>query len=263
MRGLKSLVWLSLVFFGSVAVILPAAWFYTVSKLPNAVESEADIELALRQSIESERQATQSPLHVSVRKQIKWERPELSQYPEKVVNAFIGATGCPTYFKTPKQIGTPYFKRELDKMISGRDSMGDGACELILSRMLARKLGAGTSLQVAVAADRIHEFLNKEQLVTFNLATIRFDDGVIGVAEGSRVLMQRELNELSFAEAAELQLAIPPLDYWDELWECKNAGVVREARDTFIARLVQQNLIGESDARTATAQQVRCMTVKR
>jgi membrane carboxypeptidase/penicillin-binding protein PbpC len=86
---------------------------------------------------------------------------------------------------------------------------------------------------------------------------------VIGVAEGSRVLMQRELSALSDAEAAELQLAIPPLDYWDELWECKNAGVVREARDTFIARLAQQGLLAEADARTATAAPVRCMSVKR
>ena len=263
MRALKSLVWLSLLLVASVGVLLPTAWFYTVSKLPNSVESAADIELALRVSIEGERQATQSPLHASVRKQIKWERPELSQYPQRVINAFIGATGCPTYFKTKKEEGNPYFKRELDKLVNGRDSRGDGACELILSRMLARKLGAATSLQIAVAADRIHSFLSKEELVTFNLASIRFDDGVIGVAEGSRVLMQRELSALTDAEAAELQLAIPPLDYWDELWECKNAGVVREARDTFIARLAQQGLLAEADARTATAAPVRCMSVKR
>ena len=50
-----------------------------------------------------------------------------------------------------------------------------------------------TDLQVAVAADRVHRFLAKDQLVAFDLHSMWFDHGVIGVETASEVVMQKPL----------------------------------------------------------------------
>jgi hypothetical protein len=260
---LKSLFWISLLLVGLAAIVIPGVWIYTVNMLPNAIDSAMDIETHLRQSIESERQGLQMALDAKERRGVKWARPEIIDFPKRLVAMFITETGCPTYFQTPREDGAPWLKRLALKTWNGSDLDGDGACELNYARMLARRLGAKTTLQVAVASDRIHRFLQRDQLVAYNLASVKFEPGLIGVAEASREIMQKELSELSDAELAELQLAIPPWDYWDDIRRCRNAGMLREARDVLLMRLAQQGLISEEMARTAAAQPVRCMSVKR
>jgi membrane carboxypeptidase/penicillin-binding protein PbpC len=197
------------------------------------------------------------------RKSVKWSRPESSRFPKRLTALFITETGCPTYFQTPREDGWAWTKRLLAKTIQGRELDGDGACELIFARMLARRLGALSTLEVAVSADRIHKFLEKDQLVGWNLASMQFDRGLVGVEDASIEVLQKPLNELSDAELAELQLAIPPWGYWDDIHQCKNAGLVKDSRDQLIKHLSSQGLISDEMARTAMAQPVRCMQVKR
>jgi hypothetical protein len=83
---------------------------------------------------------------------------------------------------------------------------------------------------VAVAADRVHRFLAKDQLVAFDLHSMWFDHGVIGVEKASEVVMQKPLTQLNLAELAELQLAIPPWGFWDDIKNCRNAAKLKEAR---------------------------------
>jgi hypothetical protein len=247
----------------ALGVIIPGAWLYTLSNLPNAIDSALDIEMHLRQSIESERQSVQYSKRPSERESVKWEKPDFGKLPKNLIAFYITETGCPTYFQTPREAGWAWNKRVFIMLAQNRVLDGDGACELIFARRLARRLGAQTPMQLAVAADRIHRFLEKDQLVAFDLHAMQFERGVIGVEAASRLLMQKPLGELSLAELAELQLAIPPWGYWEDIKYCKNASLVRESRDTLLSRLAMVGLISEEMAKTAAAQPVRCLSVKR
>lgn len=247
----------------AVGVVGPAIWLYTLANLPNAIDSELDIETHLRQSIESERQSVELPKRPSERVSVKWERPDFGKLPKNLIAFYITETGCPTYFQTPREDGWAWTKRELAMVVQGRMLDGDGACELIFARRLARRLGAVTPMQLAVASDRIHRFLQKDQLVAFDLHAMQFDHGMIGVEAASKWLMQKPLNELNLAELAEFQLAIPPWDYWEEIKKCQNASLVRESRDTLLSRLAMVGLISDEMAKTAAAQPVRCLSVRR
>jgi hypothetical protein len=262
-RALRSLLWLTALTLVLAGVLVPVVWLSTASTLPDATESEQQLETHLRQSIESERQGQQLGLDVKQRRKVKWARPEIVDYPKRLVALFITETGCPTYFQTPREDGLPWLARIARKTIDGRDLDGDGACELNYARMLARRLGAKTPLQLAVASDRLHRFLQRDQLVAYNLASVRFAPGLVGVADASFELMQQELPELDDAALAELQLAIPPWDFWDDVRQCRNAPLLREARDTLLTRLSQQGLISEEMAKSAATQPLRCLSVRR
>lgn len=260
----KLILWLTLILVITVGIILPATWSYTAANFPNEIslESEADIETYLRQSIESERQSLQIGRPANVREDVRWPKPDFSRLPAKAVALFITGIGCPTYFASPREEGTPWVRR-LAASFQGRILDGDGACELILSKDLARRLGMKTDLQVIVAADRIHRHLSKDQLVSYSLHAAWFERGVVGVEKASEIVMQKKLTDLNLAELAELQLAIPPYGYWEEIKHCRNAALLKESRDTLLGQLAQYSLISEEMARTATSQPVRCMSVRR
>lgn len=266
MRALKTLVkvtlWLTLLFVITVGVLIPGTWMYTASNLQNQVESENDVEIHLRQSIESERQSVQIGRPASERESVKWEKPDFSRLPKHLIAFYITATGCPDYFRSPREEGWPWIKR-LGASLQNRILDGDGACELIFARNLARRLNMKTELQVAVAADRVHRFLAKDQLVAFDLHSMWFDHGVIGVEKASEVVMQKPLTQLNLAELAELQLAIPPWGFWDDIKNCRNAAKLKEARDSLLTELATIGHISDEMARTASSQQVRCLSVRR
>ncbi len=266
MRALKTVVklflWLALLTIITVGVLVPGTWMYTAANLPNEIESENDVEIHLRQSIESERQSVEIGKAVSARKSVKWEKPDFSRLPKHLIAFYITATGCPDYFRSPREEGWPWTKR-LFASLQNRILDGDGACELIFARNLARRLNMKTDLQVAVAADRVHRFLAKDQLVAFDLHSMWFDHGVIGVETASEVVMQKPLTQLNLAELAELQLAIPPWGFWEDIKNCRNAAKLKEARDSLLLELAAIGHISDEMARTASAQPVRCLAVKR
>lgn len=260
MRGVLLLVLLVLV---AVGVVGPGLWLYTAANLPNAIDSEQDIEMHLRQSVESERQGVQLARRASERQSVKWETPDFGRLPKNLIAFYITETGCPTYFQTPRETGWPWTRRVLTMLLQKRILDGDGACELIFARRLARRLGAESEMQLAVAADRIHRFLEKDQLVAFDLHSMQFEHGVVGVEAASKVLMQKPIDELSLAELAEFQLAIAPWAYWDDIKRCQNAPMVREARDVLLSRLASVGLISSEMSRTARAQPVACLSINR
>jgi membrane carboxypeptidase/penicillin-binding protein len=265
-RALKTLVkltlWLTLLFAITVGVLLPATWLYTANSLQNQIESENDVEIHLRQSIESERQSVMIGRPASQRSSVKWEKPDFSRLPKHLIAFYITATGCPDYFRSPREEGWPWMKR-LGFSLQNRIIDGDGACELIFARNLARRLNMKTELQVAVAADRVHHFLAKDQLVAFDLHSMWFDHGVIGVETASEIVMQKPLTQLNLAELAELQLAIPPWGFWDDIKNCRNAAKLKEARDSLLTELATIGHISDEMARTASSQPVRCLAVRR
>lgn len=262
MRALRSLVLISLVLTALLAIIGSGWWLYTANTLPNPVESEMDLETFLRQSIESDRQSVQFNKRVAERENVKWSRPDFSRLPKNLVAFYITEWGCPTYFQTPREDGWPWMRRVLNSA-RGLGGEGDGACELVFARRLSARLGAATPSQLAVASHRLHAFLKKDQLVAYDLHSMQFDQAVIGVEAGARVLMQKELLDLSLAELAELQLAIPPYNLWDEVFSCSNAAQIRLARDKLVQNLINVALVPEEQGKAAMAQPVRCLAVKR
>jgi hypothetical protein len=259
MRLLKAIGALTLVAALVAALVVPGVWLYTAATLPSSLESALDVETHLRQSIESERLG----LRGAERRSVKWDRPDASKLPKRLLALFITETGCPTYFQTPRDDGWPWLKRLAWKTMTGRDADGDGACELIFARMLARRLGAQSPLQVAVASERIHRFLQKDQLVAFNLMSFQFEPGLVGVEDAARELLGKELKDMNDAELAELQLAVPPWSYWDDVKSCTNAPLIRQSRDQLLKRLAGEGLMSEEMAKTAAAQPPRCLSVKR
>ncbi|MBL8918868.1 MAG: transglycosylase domain-containing protein [Myxococcaceae bacterium] len=262
MRALRSLIFISLILTAILAMLGSGWWLYTASQLPNQIESEMDLETFLRQSIESDRQSIQFNKRVAEREKVTWPRPDFSRLPKNMVALYITEWGCPTYFQTPREDGWPWMKRVLNSA-RGVYSDGDGSCELAFARRLASRLGAGSPSQLAVMSDRIHKFLKKDQLVAYDLHSMQFDQGVIGVEAAARFLMQRELLDLSLAELAELQLGIPPYNLWGEVMLCTNAAQIKLARDALLQNLINVSLVSEEQAKAAIAQPVRCLSVKR
>lgn len=262
MRSLKGCLAMVVLLAGVVGLVLPAAWLWVASSLPNQIDSQLDIETHLRQSVESERQSTQLVKRLKERESVKWERPDFTRLPKHMVALYITETGCPTYFQTPREEGFPWIKRVLFSL-AGKQVDGDGACELIFAKRLARRLGAKTTMQVAVASDRVHRFLQKDELVAFDLHSMQFEQGVVGVEAAAKLLMQKDLTELSLSELAELQIAIPPWGYWDDVKLCGNASLVRVNRDKLLQNLVWAGLASEEMAKTGAAQQPRCLTIRR
>ncbi len=262
MRTLKGCFVMFALFAIGAGILLPATWLYVAASLPNQLDGQLDIETHLRQSIESERHSMQLNRRVKDRESVKWDRPDFTRLPKHLVALYITETGCPTYFQSQREDGAAWTKRVLYSVLD-KQLDGDGACELIFARRLARRLGAKTNMQVAVASDRVHRFLQKDELVAFDLHSMQFEQGVIGVEAASKLLMQKELTQLSLSELAEFQLAIPPWDIWEDVKQCKNVSLVRQSRDKLLTRLAWAGLISDEMAKTGAAQPVRCLSVQR
>ena len=93
MRALKTVIklilWLSLLTVITVGVLVPGTWMYTAANLQNQIESENDVEIHLRQSIESERQSVQIGRPASARESVKWEKPDFSRLPKHLIAFYI------------------------------------------------------------------------------------------------------------------------------------------------------------------------------
>lgn len=267
MRALKTLIKLTtfLLILGLITtfVVIPGTWLYTAANLPNTLESESDIETHLRQSIESDRQSLQITRPTNVRESPRWDKPDFSRLPKHLIAFYITAVGCPLYFQSPREDGWPWMKRIAIKQLQGRDIDGDGACELIFARNISRRLEAKQPMQLTVASDRIHRFLAKDQLVAFDLHSMWFAHGIIGVEKASDVLMQKPLTKLTLAELAEFQLAIPPYGLWDTVKDCASPSQIKLARDKLLFELATVGHISDEMARTAASQPLRCSLVDR
>lgn len=262
MRALRSLVLISLVLGSLLAIIGSGWWLYTSSTLPVQIESELDLRTILKQSIESDRQSTQFNKRVGEREKVEWPTPDFARLPKNLVALYIMSWDCPTYFQTPREDGWPWTKRVLNAA-RNVGMPGDGACEFSFAQRLAWRLGVTGTGSSAVMADRIHRYLKKDQLVAYDLHSMQFGQALIGVEAASRELMGRELTELSLAELAEFQLAIPPWNQFNEVYQCSAVGLLRQARDKLLMNLFYVGLAPEEAVKSAMAQPLRCPAVKR
>ncbi len=246
----------------TVFIVVPVVWLNTAANLPTEIESANDIEMHLRQTIESERQSIELRKPANHRDDVTWPRPDFARLPRLLIASVITETGCPGYFQSPREDGWPWMKR-LAASTGNRMLDGDGACELIFAHRIAEYLGSKSGLSQMVASDRIHKFLKKEELVSFALAAEPFERGVIGIEATSLRVLQKPVTELSLAEIAELQLAIAPLGFHDTLMDCRDQTMLKNGRDRVLQDLAMVGHISDDEAKKEMAKPLRCASVKR
>ena len=144
-------------------------------------------------------------------------------------------------------------------MAFGTELPGDGACERLIAARLAVALGIQGQVEQAVAAHRLHSFLQKDQLIAYDLSTLYFDRGVVGVEDATYKIFGRELDTLRLAELAELALALPPHDMYADAVTCRNASLIRQNRDVLLDDLATFKLVTRERASNAKAQPVACV----
>ncbi len=260
LRTLVSLVGLSLVAVALTVLVASGTWLYVAINLPNPIESQMDVEIMLRKNIESARQAAQGHKHHKEQVVVDWPRPDLKRLPKLLVDLMLLEEGCPGYLASPAE-ATPQWPKRVFYSLLDKGLPGEGQCELIFARALARKLDAKSTLEVGVAADRIHRFLSKEDLLAFNMESTEYTGGTVGPEAASLVLMDKKLSTLSLAEMVEFAIALPPDNFWDEINTCQNASLIKQTRDVVLRRAARGGLISLEQASMASAQPLRCTEV--
>ncbi|MBI3185311.1 MAG: transglycosylase domain-containing protein [Myxococcales bacterium] len=251
---MKGLLWFVLFALGLTGVVTPLVYLYVGSKLP-ALESEFDLEKLLRFSIEGERMSV--ALGKYNKSAVDWERPDFAKLPKDLVALYISQRGCPTFFQTERERGLGWAWR-LFVGLAGGEPGGDGWCERLLAWRLADRVGAKGDLQHTIGANKIHSFLQKDQLVAYDLASLWLEDGVIGVEAAAQRLFKKRLEQLSLTELAELELALPPHNYYQQVRDCQNPSLLRQHRDVVLAELSRDALVPEDRAKNAQAQPMAC-----
>ena len=258
---LRPLIWMSMMFVTVMAVVLPAAYFYTAATLPQ-LDTEFDLLRVLKQPIESERRSMQMNHYDKTTDPVEFPQPDISNLPKELVALYITERGCPGYFQSPREEGWPWAKRMLG-VFAGMEFAGDGWCEKLMAETIARRAGAKGSMEIIVAAHKIHRFLKKDGLVAYDLATENMEEGVIGVEAISKILFHKKLSDLTLAELAEFQLATPPHGYYNEVKTCGNSQLIRQNRDLLLDRLAGVGMVGTDKAEIAKQQPVTCLSIKR
>lgn len=262
MRRLRFALFLVVLLGLVVLVLAGSVWMYALATQPHAVETEHDIEAFLRNSFESERQSLQAMFHHKQREAVRWDKPDLGHLPPQLVNMYLSENGCPGYLKSEPE-GAVAWSYRLLQAVRRHGVPGDGSCELDFARRIALQLGSTTALAETVTADRVRSILGKKKLVAYNLEGMWFERGIVGVEAASALLMQKPLGELDLGELAELAVALPPHEQWDNLKLCTNAALIRQNRDVILDGLVTNGIIARDAAKSAASQPVRCLSVQR
>ncbi|AEI62926.1 transglycosylase domain-containing protein [Corallococcus macrosporus] len=242
---------------GLAGVVIPLTYLYTASKLP-PLESEFDVEKQLKHSIEGERMSLRAGQMQRNPRPITFVRPDFSKLPKDLVALYIRHMDCPRYFQTPREDGPAWAWRLFLGATLGTAPPGDGACERLLAMRIAATLGIEGTRERSVAAHRIHTFMQKDQLIAYDLAIIHFERGVVGVEDAALALFGRELSELELEELAELQLALPPYRDYYSIKHCKNPTELRKYRNQILEDLAVWRLVAKERALAAMEKPMAC-----
>lgn len=255
-RNLRGLLFIVLVITALFAVVVPFVYFYTASQLPT-LDSEFDLERAMSAQVTSERMALGMGEVAQRYGPVKYQRPDFARLPTDLVNLYIAQRGCPTYFQTPREEGLAWARRVIGGLI-GSEPPGDGWCERLFALRLAERLGVKGNLRLAVAAHKIHSFLQKDQLIAYDLSTIWFDEAVVGVEPLAMRLFEKKLEKLELNELVELMLVLPPNNYYGQIRDCVNPVLIQQSRDTLLQQLRDLGFIPEDKLVSARTKPVAC-----
>lgn len=182
--------------------------------------------------------------------------------PRGITAAALARIGCPDFDVYPKESGLPWTLRVVGMAAGqGFGTLGPGRCEAQLADRIASAIGVGDGLDRAIATDRIHAALDKDDLLAWELSIHWFSDGIFGVeAAGRRLFGGRPLLELTLAEQAELLVAE---SQWSQVTGCKVPERVEVARDDLLARLAALRLVEPQEVERAKREQVLCRKRRR
>ena len=241
-----------------VGVVVPVTYLYYSTHLP-PLESEYDLESLLRGYVEGERFNEQSAQAGLRGTQTRWPRPAVDRLPRDLVDLFLSEMGCPTFFQTPRESSRQAAWRAFNMFTQGSALSGaDGRCEFQLGMRIADQAHIQVDATAAIAAFRIRTFLTKDQLVAYALESYRAEPGVFGVEQAARVLYQKGVKELPLSQLAELMLAVPPNDFYQDLRVCRNPLLIRQGRDVILSRASTTGLVTPERVRVAKAQPIGC-----
>jgi hypothetical protein len=223
------------------------------------INSEYDIERELRHRIEGERRALRSEAGL-IHNDVTWPRPTLADYPHDYLLIYTGLNGCPHFFQTPRESSSRWAWRVFNAAVLKRALPGrDGVCELEFSMNVARHMGVKGEDSLAVAAFRLRQVLQKDQLVAYDLAAVPVESGYYGLHDASQRLLGRALNSLTLAEQAELAIALPPVGFWLEIKTCDDPFAIKQARDALLRVLGARQLVPQERARAAQGEPIGCL----
>lgn len=256
---MRTLLWVVLFLFGLMGVLVPVVYLYTASKLPQ-MDSEYELEKLMKLTVENERMSVALGLPPKERGFVNWDKPDLGRYPKDLVALYLSQFGCPNYFKLPREGGLPWAWR-LIKSTWGGGYAGDpaGACEFLFAQRIATTLSIKGSLDTAVAVNKIHTVLSKDQIIAWDMSSSYISRGVMGVEQAARKTLHKELKDMNLAELAEATLVFPPNYLFDEIRTCNNAALIKRARDEVLETLKGDELISEAQANSAESAPVACL----
>lgn len=242
---------------GVAGVVLPSAYLYLAAGLPQ-VESEYELETHLRLAIEGERTSIRAGRYEEDARSHRFERPEFAKLPHDFIALYISQMGCSTFFRTPREEGGKWALRMVGGLVGSHPS-GDGWCERWLSLRLASAIGVRGNVEQTIAGNKLRGFLQKDQLVAYDLATIHFDRGVVGVEDAAWEIYRKRVDQMDLAELAEFTLALPVHGYYRELKTCKNPVMIKHNRDVILNRLVDDALVSQAKVKAALTAPIACV----
>lgn len=257
--AVRAIIWIGLFLLGVMGIVLPGVYLYTANGLPR-LESEYDLETQLRMSIEGERMSIRAGQFQDHARSHKFEKPEFSKLPHDLIALYISQMGCSNFFRTPREEG-PRWGWRLFAGMGNVELEGDGGCERYLALRLANALGIKGDLQMTVAANKLHGFLQKDQLIAYDMASMYFGRGIVGVEDAAWELYKKDLHKMELAELAEFTMALPIHGYYDALRECKNASIIKQNRDYILSTLAEHSLVPQEKVNEAMKQPVACLSV--
>jgi len=238
-------------------VVAPLMVFWASRQLP-PLNSEFDLEKLMRLSVEGERMSLKLGVIGKKDKTITYQRPDFSRLPNDFVALYISQLNCPTYFQTPREEGFKWSWRMFLGRYLKSHPEGDGRCERYLGLRIAEEIGIPDGLQRDLAASRIHGFLQKDQLVAYELSGTVFDRGIVGPDDAAVELFNKHLDQLPLAQLGELGIALPMNGYYYDMLECRNPAGLRESRDGVLGMMVTHGLLAEDRYKTAWSQPITC-----
>jgi penicillin-binding protein 1A len=208
-RGLALLVGLGCLFtIGGVAGVI-GAYYYASPSLP-AAETIRDIQLEVPLRIFSRDGHLISEIGERRRIPVTYE-----EVPRHVVDAFVAAEDR-RFFVHPGIDYRGVLRALSSLMITGEISGGGSTLtqQLARSYFLSLEQSFVRKLREAFLAYRIEQEFSKEQIMAFFLNKMFFGQRAYGVAAASQVYFNKNLSDISIAEAATLAGVLPaPSDY--------------------------------------------------
>jgi hypothetical protein len=256
----KNLFWVVVIVGGVLGVLIPGFYFNASSNLPSPLANRQQLLLLMRMQVESERMKVALGLPPKERGFVSWPDPELSRFPPDFTALFLSQNGCAPFLRAAPEKKSKWTVRVLRAAWGlGGDASVAGRCRLLFASSIVSRLGVTGTLETALATYRVGNLLDHQELVAWELTTVHFENGLVGVDQTLSRLYKRPLAEMNLAELAEAVLVAPPHAYMDEIRRCKNPPLIRRARDTVLQEFAADGLVTEAQANAAQQADVACM----